>query len=283
MNRSWSHRRRSGVSDIIAAVLLTGMTIVAGVLLWLFVVPAPVTNPQINYTALGGLTYPVWGDPTDCFPHLPFPPSYYLNNGTGDPRYTTYMNAWKTQCQNSNNGTYQNMNVTEIVFTSISQPIPLQDIQFNFICHNTTPVQQTTFLVRGSLAAMSWFPGSSTSLSANAPKLGSCATFNASGFGGGANGVYYNRLGFFKPLSSTETQLLAGSSFVLYIHTENSVLEAPSLLEPHSTWFLPDFDDFHGAPTWCFTTPGACTIDLVDTGVSNQPLLASIPLFNAHQ
>lgn len=276
-------RRTSGVSDIIAAILLTGITVVAGVFLWLFVIPTPVNQPTVDYTAVSGVTYPVWGDPTDCFPNLPNSPTYYLGNGTHDPRYSTYMNAWTNDCQNANNGTYNQMNVTEIVFTQISQVVPLVNIQFNFLCHNETPAPMTTFLVRGSLAAMSWFPGSSQSLSLNAPKLGSCGTFNASGFGGGVNGVYYNRLGFFKPLATNENLLLPGSSFVLYIHTYNSVREAPSPLEGQLSWYKNDIDDFHGAPTWCFTTPGACTIDLVDTAISTQPIIASIPVYNIHQ
>ena len=281
--RYYRRRRSGGVSEILASVLLVGITLTSGVLLWIFVIPTPVVQPTINYTATGGLTYPAWGDPTDCSPVLPFPSSYYLNNGTSDPRFNTYMNAWWNDCEFGTSGTYNQMNATEIVFTQVSQVVPLQDIQFNFVCSNSTPSRLTTFLVRGSLQDMSWIPGSSSVLPSTAPKLGSCGTFNASGFGGGAFGTYYNRLGFFKPLVNGESQLLAGSAFVLYIHTQNSVLEAPSPLEPHATWGQPDFDDFHGAPTWCFTTPGACTIDLVDTAISTHPLLVSIPVYQLHQ
>lgn len=276
-------RNRSGVSDIVATIFLTGITIVAGVFLWYFVIPQPVVAPTITYTANAGLTYPVWGDPTDCWPVLPYSYTYYLNNGTRDARYSTYMNAWWDQCEYGDTGVYNQMNVSDIVFTKVSQPVPLQNIEFAFLCHNETPRPMTTFLVRGSLASMSWFPGSSTVLPADAPKLGSCGTFNASNYGGGANGVYYNRLGFFRPLTEGQTQLLPGSSFILYIHTAYSVLEAPSPLEPRSTWNQPDFDDYHGAPSWCFDTPGACTIDLIDTALSTQPVLVSIPVYSMHQ
>ena len=281
--RGWRRARRAGTSETVATVFLIGLTIVAGVFLWTWVVPLPVVAPTIQYTAMGGLTYPVWGDPTDCWPVLPFPPSYYLGNGSHDARWNTYMNAWNSQCLNSGAGTYNSMNVSEIVFTHVSQPVPLASIQFNFICHNTTPAPLTTFLVRGSLAAMSWFPGASQVIDPGAPKLGSCGTFNASGFGGGAFSVYYNRLGFFKPIVAGESQLLPGSSFVLYIHTGNSVLEAPSPIEPPSTWNKADFDDYHGAPSWCFTTVDACTIVLVDTAISTQPVLATIPVFSLRQ
>ncbi len=283
----WRRRSRSGVSDIIAVILLTAMTITAGVIVWYFVIPTPTVQPTIKYTAIAGATYPAWGDPTDCWPNLANNWTYYLSNylktGHPDTLYRTYMNAWWNDCEYGTNGTYNQMNATEIVFTQVTGNVPLADIQFNFICHNNTPAPVTTFLTQGSLAAMSWFPGSSQSIPSNAPTLGYCATFNAKSFGGGAFSVYYNRLGFFKPLSANETLLQPGSSFVLYIHTAGSVREAPSPIEPSYRWNLDDADDFHGAPSWCFTVPGACTIELVDTAVSNTPALATIPVFDLHQ
>jgi len=274
----WRRRGRRAVSEIVAAIILTGITITAGTVLWLYHFPTPPAVPTLYYVAQGGLTAPVWGDPTDCTPVLPMPGSYYLGNGSGDPRYTTYMNAWWSQCENGHTGTYNNMNVTEILVRGVSQPVRLADVQFNFICHNNTPAPLTTFLVRGSLQAMSWFPGSAQVVSPNAPTLGSCATFNASGYGGGANSVYYNRLGYFQPLGQNATLLQPGDTFILYVHSEDSVLEAPSPLEPRSVWYQPDFDDYHGAPPWCFANPGACHIELIDTGTSPQALLADIQL-----
>ncbi len=266
-----------------AAVLLIGITVAAGVLLWTFRFDTVSPTPTVYYTAQAGLTYPVWGDPTDCWPVLPYSWSYYLGNGSGDARWNTYMTAWNSQCLNGNTGLYNAMNATEIVITQVSQPVRLADIQFNFLCHNDTPTAMTTFLVRGSLQAMSWFPGSSQTLPSNAPKLWSCGTFNASGYGGGAFSVYYNRLGFFKPLTFGATQLEAGDAIVLYVHSKNAVLEAPSPIEPQSTWNHDDFDDFHGAPTWCFTDPNACSVVLVDTALKSQPVLATIPLVSLHQ
>ena len=279
----WHRTSAHGVSTVIAAVLLLGITIVAGVLLWTFEFAPPPTPPKVYYTATSGGTYPVWGDPTDCRPVLPYSGSYYLGNGSGDARWNTYMNAWWTQCEYGTNGTYQPMNVTEIVFTQVSQPISLASIQFNFICHNSTPAPMTTFLVRGSLQAMSWFPGSSQTVPSNAPQLWSCGTFNASGYGGGANSVYYNRLGFFKPLTLGATMLAPGDAFVLYIHSYDAVLEAPSPIEPPSTWNHDDFDDYHGAPAWCFSDPNACSVVLVDTAIKGQPVLATIPLVALNQ
>lgn len=274
----WRRSGPRGVSEIVAAIMLTGITVVAGTILWLYHFPTPPSVPQLYYTAEGGITAPVWGDPTDCTPILPHSTSYYLGNGTGDPRYTTYMNAWWDDCEYGTTGTYNDMNVTEILVKQVTKPVLLADVQFNFICHNNTPTPITTFLVRGSLAAMSWFPGSSQTVPTDAPTLGSCATFNASGYGGGANSVYYNRLGYFQPLVLNATLLQPGDTFVLYDHSEDSVTEAPNPIEPTSTWYLPDEDDYHGAPPWCFGNPGACSIELVDTGLSPEVVLADIQL-----
>jgi len=284
MRRSRWHRDPSrGIANTIAAVLLVAIMIVAGVLLWTLKLNPPAPTPALYYTANSGVSYPVWGDPTDCWPVLPHSPSYYLGNGSGDPRWNTYMNAWWDDCEYGTTGTYNVMNATEIVITQISQSIPLADVQFNFICHNTTPTPMTTFLVRGSLADMAWFPGSSETLSPNAPYLASCGTFNASGYGGGANSVYYNRLGFFKTLAANPTIITPGDSIVIYVNTYDAVLEAPNPIEPQSTWNLNDIDDYHGAPGWCFTSPNACEVVLVDTALHNQPVLATIPLFALHQ
>jgi flagellin-like protein len=275
----WRHRGRRAVSPIIATIFLLGMTIASGVIIWTYSIkPAP-PAPTVYFQTQGGLTYPVWGDPTDCRPVEPHNVNYYLGNGSGDPRWSTYMNDWWTDCENSNVGVYNMMNVSEISVTAVTQPIRLADVQFEFVCHNTTPTVLNTVLVGGSLQAMSWFPGSSQSLPSNAPTLGACGTFNVSqAYPTQANGVYYNRLGFYDPLKLNATLLEPGDAFVLYVHTANSVSEAPSPIERQNTWNQPDVDDYHGAPTWCFSVVGACTIYLVDTGVHPSSVLATIPV-----
>lgn len=278
MRRYWRTRRRRAVSPIIATILLVGMTIAAGVILWMFRITPPAPPPTVFYTAQGGLTYPVWGDPTDCRPVLPQPTSFYTSGGTGNPNWPTYSTAWTNQCQRSTTGTYNMMNVSEISITKISQPIPLSAVEFEFVCHNNTPTPITTVFVAGSLKAMSWFPGSSQSIPANAPTINSCATFNASNFGGGSFSTFYNRLGFYEPLTLNATLLQSGDAFILYVHTRDSVLEAPSPIESSSKWNLPDADDYHGAPPWCFSNPGACTIFLVDTATPSHTVLATIPV-----
>ncbi len=264
------------MSPVIATVLMLGMMVAAGVLLWQFHVrPAP-PPPTVTYSAVGGSTYPVWGDPTDCQPVLPNPTSYYTNGGTANPNWPTYSKAWTSQCQQSTTGVYNLMNVSVITISQVSQPIPMSAVEFEFVCHNATPKPITTVFVAGSLAAMSWFPGSSQSIPSNAPTINSCATFNASGLG--SFSTYYNRLGFFEPLTVGATQLEAGDSFILYVHTARSVFEAPSPYEPYSDWNQPDIDDYHGAPPWCFSNPGSCTIYLVDTQTIPQTILATIPV-----
>lgn len=267
-----------GISDVISAILLVALTVTVALLVWMIRITPPGPVPTVWYQAKGGSTFPVWGDPTDCRPNLPYNWQYYLGNGSRDSRWNTYMNAWRSECERSTTGIYNQMNVSQITITQVSQTISLADVQFDFVCYNATPVPITTHLVQGSLQAMSWFPGSPVNLSSSAPLLGKCATFDAAGYGGGANSVYYNRLGFFEPVALGATTLHAGDTFILYLHSTDSVFEAPSPIEPTSKWNLPDTDDYHGAPPWCFTTPGACTIYLSDTAGSVPVVLATIPV-----
>ena len=57
---------RRAVSPIISSILLTGITIAAGVVLWTFRVQTPSAGVQVEYVAEGDQTEPAWGDPTDC-------------------------------------------------------------------------------------------------------------------------------------------------------------------------------------------------------------------------
>jgi len=274
------HRRgRRAISSIIATVFLIALTVTTGVLVWTLTIKPVSPPPTVWYQAQGGFTYPVWGDPTDCIPVEPHPVSYYIGNGSGDSRWNTYMNDWWNECEYSTTGTYNMMNVSLISITKVSEPILLSSVKFEFICYNTTPTKLTTVLVGGSLQSMSWFPGSSQTLASDAPKLYSCGNFNATTYyGQQANGIYYNRLGFYDPLTEGATLLEPGDAFVLYVHTGNSVFEAPSPIEPQNTWFKGDIDDYHGAPPWCFSNPGACDIYLIDTATVPNVVLATIPV-----
>jgi flagellin-like protein len=259
-------RRRRGVSNVIAAVLLVAITITAGTFLWTlsFNFPAPTT--YVTYVAHAGLKVPAWGDPTDCVPV-----GYPI---TGKSTWNaTELTAAAKDCSGSPPiGNFSVMNATEITFTSVSPVnLQLQDIEFQFICHNST---NTSVLVGGSLAAMTWFPGATTSPAPNAPHLEWCASFHAGGFGGGAFGTLYNRLGLFVPIQQNVNVLEPGDTFILYVHTPDSIYD-PSC-GAHGG---PDCDDYHGAPPWCFTTPGSCEIKITSTSGQGQ-LLADIQVYS---
>ena len=280
----WRHLRRrrgGGVSQVIAVVLLTAITIAVMVLVYLIRIPLPNPPPTISYAAVNNVKFPAWGDPTDCYPNLPYNWEYYLGNGTGNRtdqnRWNTYMDAWNADCEDGDNGTYNLMNATEIIITSVSAPIPLTGITAEFLCFNATPSPTTTFLVDGQVSTMEWEPGASQNLSANAPLLGTCGSYDPRG--SGANSVYYNRLGFFNPLNTGLTVLEPGMSLVLYIHLPNSIIEAPNPLEPQSAWGVADADDYHGAPLWCFTVPGSCSVELIDTDWSYPVVLLTVPVY----
>jgi hypothetical protein len=234
-------RGRRGVAAIIGTILILLMTIVIFSILFAFKFYTPPAPPVVNFLIHSGGSNPVWGDPTDV------PPS----------------------------GGYSLMNTSQIIVTSASPiNIPLSSIQFTFICNNESTGGPETILVTGSLAAMTWFPGASGSPPANAPSLGYCATFHAGGFGGGAFGTLYNRLGIFVPIAPGVTVLAVGDTFILYIHQGCYPLDYAG--GGHGVC---DNDDYHGAPPWCFTNPGACTIDLTYEG-SPSTLLVSIPVYS---
>ena len=281
----WRRGRRpgpKGVAQIIGVILMVVLTVVLMLIIYLIRFPIPTTPPIVNYDSINDAKYPVWGDPTDCYPNLPYNWEYYLNNGTGnttdEDRYNTYMNAWWDDCEYGDNGTYNLMDAARIVITSVTQAVPLDALEFRFLCTNTTPTYTQTILVSGLVSDMTWVPGGSQNLSTNAPTLGVCATYDPRA-NNGANSVYYNRLGFFDPLDPNATVLEPGMAIVIYIHTPNSIYEAPNPLEAQSTWNLPDDDDYHGAPLWCFTVPGSCTVQLIDTDWSSPVIIMDAPVY----
>jgi len=268
------------MSDVFGSVLIVGITIVLVATLYALRFPLQHAPPTVMYQIVTDSKRPVWGDPTDCYPNLPYPPSYYLGNGsTGayQTRYNDYMQAWQQDCMNGDNGTYNMMNVTLIEFTEVSSPISLSNVELQFLCTNYTPTYVRTTLVQGVLSAMEWEPGQSENLSTSAPTLSKCATYDASGQG--ADSVYYNRMGYFDPVNFKLNVLAPAETMVVYVHTDNSVVEAPNTIEPSSTWNKSDPDDYHGAPPWCFTVPNACEINFIDTAVTPNVLLTSVPLY----
>ena len=235
--------RRRGVAEILGAILLVALTITAGVILWSFRIHTPPAPPSVAFAFETGGSNPVWGDPTDY-----------------------------------NNGVYSLLNTSQIIVQSVSPTdIPATEVELTFLCNGAYgqagpgqggigPGNNLTILIQGSLASMTWYPGYGT-YPTSGPKLGWCANFNAGGYGGGANGVFFNRLGLFDPLQQGSTIVSAGDTFVLYIHSGCTPLD-----NGHC-----DTDDYHGAPPWCFTDPGACTIVLTYTG-NPSTTLATISL-----
>ena len=293
----WRHRRgRRGVSEIIGAILLIALTIVAGAILWSFRLYIPSNAPSIStYIPSGEGSNPAWGDPTDC---QPFPPTGQANwsyplSGTS---LRTWSSDWYTECYESSTGNFSSLNTTEIQITSItsSQPLQLSQVDLTFTCYNSSATGGTTVLVTGSLGSMTWIPYESTGPAINAPSLSYCGNFDAGGWSfmpglTPANGTYYNRLGFFEPIQASDTTLRAGDTFYLYLHNGGWPItflcvaadagQYPLSYCPHGYSYTPhlDFDDYHGVPPWCFTAPGACTIYLTYTGVPST-VLATIPV-----
>jgi flagellin-like protein len=249
--RRWLRSGRRGVSEVVGAVLLISLTLVAGIILWTFHINTPPSPPQVTFAFRSGTSNPVWGDPTDLSP----------------------------------NGTYSVMPTSQIIVAGVSSTsIPLTRVNLAFICNGldgqATPAQggrgpgnNTTVLISGSLASMTWYPGFG-SYPSSGPKLGWCANFNAGGYGGGAFGVFFNRLGLFDPLTKGAIVLESGDTFLLYIHNSGLPLDWSRADCSPNPVPCSDQDDYHGAPPWCFTDPGACTIVLTYTGNPSTTLAA---------
>jgi len=278
-----------GVSEVIGAILLVAITITAGVILWSFRLNLTPQAPMIGFTVRSGGSNPVWGDPSDCQPQGSW--TYPLTSAERTP----WTNSWESQCYYGETGNFSIVNTTEIIVSGHSpSDILISDITFTFVCNNDSSSGGTTVLVTGPLSTMTWFPGTSTTPAPDAPHLGWCGNFNAGNWSGvpgllPAYGTFYNRLGMFIPLNPGDTALSNGDTFLLYIHNGGWPLDFlcvavgvgmyPAWVCPNGMSAIPqaDFDDYHGAPPWCFLTAAACTIYLTYTG-NPSTLLAAIPV-----
>ena len=300
----WRRRSRRGVSEIIGAILLIALTLVAGVILWTFRIYTPPPAPTISFDIHSGGSNPVWGDPTDCQPWGYSLRSYPLS---GAANISTWRGLWLAECNPPHvSGNFSALNTSAFIVSGISPAdIPLSDVTLTFVCNGAYApapytTTNTTILVTGSLDSMTWFPGSSSSPAPNAPDLGWCGGFEAGGFLGGSFGTLYNRLALFTPLTPGVSILESGDTFLLYIHNGGWPLDfycigiQTGLYAGDSTdcplWHrgaspsqyaypVLDADDYHGAPPWCFAAVGACTIYLTYTG-SPSALLATIPVYS---
>jgi flagellin-like protein len=302
LHQRWRRARRRGVSEIIGAILLVALTLVAGVILWTFKINPPPAAPSVTFVIHSGGSNPVWGDPTDC---QPWGYGLGIYTSLSGSALTTWGNKWNDQCENSVSGNFSELNSSEFVIAAHSPSnLLLSQIDFTFVCNNASSSGGTTILVNGSLASMTWFPGVSSQPAAGAPYLGYCGNFDA-GSTTAANSIYYNRLGIFVPLNQGVDALEDGDTFILYIHNGGFPLDFMCVANaagfvfdgqnPPANWNgcvtpiggngrplgLPtlDYDDYHGAPPWCFTSVNACTIYLTYTGTP-ATVLAKIPVFS---
>jgi len=186
----------------------------------------------------------------------------------------TGSSVHNTECSGTPpTGDFSQMNSTQFIISAHSPSvIPLSDVELIFECNGTV-------FVNGTLDTMTWFPGSSTGPSPNAPHLNKCGSFVPSG----SYSTLYNRFGIFVPINPAQTGFVEdGDTFIMYVHTS-------SPFDPDVTGENdgvhgdcgpgPDCDDFHGAPAWCFTVPDACTLSFVYTGQPNS-LLTSLSLYD---
>jgi len=312
-HRRWRLARRRGVAEILGAVLLIALTLIAGVMLFSFRFYTPPSPPIVSWVIHAGGSNPVWGDPTDCQPWGYTLGNYPMSQGAaetwvGDYHDPPSTNSWYGQCgdgqSGAETGNYSALNSSQFTITAVSSPnILLSDIDFTFICNNASSSGGTTVLVNGSLSSMTWFPGVSQEPAGYAPCLGYCGNFDA-GSTTAANGVYYNRLGIFVPLTEGIDTVQVGDTFILYIHNGGYPLDFmcvanaglinfdgqgstfagcvapinPATHRPYGNVTL-DYDDYHGAPPWCFTSATACTIYLRYMGTPNT-ILAKIPVYS---
>jgi len=312
--RRWRRAPRRGISEIVGAVFLIALTVVAGVILWSFRINTPPAPPTLSFVIRSGGSNPVWGDPTDCQP-LGYNLSFYhvglgsgaLSSWLGNYNDGPNVHSWYGQCGDgatqATTGNYSALNTSQFIITAHSpSAIPLNDIMLTFVCHNSSATGGTTILLNGSLSSMTWYPGLTQQPAPDAPYLGYCGSFFA-GSSISANGVYYNRLGLFVPLQAGDSDLENGDTFILYIHNGGYPLDfecvanAAGIIfdgQNHGLWqgcpaldghgnpeSIPvmDLDDYHGAPPWCFQSVGACTIYLTYTGYPST-VLAAIPVYS---
>ncbi len=294
--RRWqrSRRRRRAVAEVIGAILLLGLTLTAGVILWSFRIYVTSPAPAVTFLIRSGSSSPVWGDPTDCQPN-----GYVLKDyPLASDQYSAWANAWLDECYPPYvSGNFSQMNVTEIIVSGItsSSALLIADVDMYFVCNNATSLGGTTILVNGTLSSMTWFPGLTSEPAPDAPSLGYCGNFDAGSWSGisgltPAYGTLYNRLDFFDPLVPGSLYLSNGDTLTIYLHSggypltflcvaAEAGLYATSDCAPRYTLgdVELDYDDYHGAPPWCFLSVSACTVYITYTGTP-ATVLAKIPV-----
>jgi len=182
MLRRWRRtpaRWTAAVSPIIASLLLIGITVAAGAILWTFRVQTPSATVQVEYAAEGDQTEPAWGDPTDC---------------TNETIYAS--------CQG--------IPAFFLIFTAHSpEAILLTELKFELVCNGTS-------LLNGTFSQMEVVPGTGANPGSGSPTLGKCGTWKPSATG--TTATYFNRLAYFQQIDDRALTLHDGDFFVVYEH-----------------------------------------------------------------
>src|ERR1700686_4065088 len=217
MLRRSARRNSRGVSPIIATVLMVGITIAGGTVLWTLRANLPAWPVSFTYIAQGDQSEPAWGDPTDC-----------AGGGIGIT------------------ATCKTLPAIFVIFTGhVPDNIPLSALKMVFLCNGTS-------LLNGTLKQLEIVPGSGNNPGSGSPRLGRCGAWTPSAVGHPAS--YFNRLAYFQQIDNGSAVLHSGDILVLYQH--------PPLQSKDYSGYVGDSDDYHGAPPWCFTTPGLCSVQV---------------------
>ena len=141
----WRHsRRQRAISETIGAILLIGLTIVAGVILWNFRINPKSAPPSVSFQFVSGSSNPAWGDPTDCQPQGHW--TYPLQSS----QYNTWSNEWYAQCYTSATGNFSVLNASEIIVSAVSR-----------VCARNCAVARAFFVVQSSFS-LSGMPASAS-------------------------------------------------------------------------------------------------------------------------
>lgn len=185
-------------------------------------------------------------------PTLPSQPvtlTYLARDGGGEPTWGD-----GSDCKNVMDPTTHQTTQTCLVLPTIDviltgaslSYLPLSELTFIFECNGTQ-------YLTAPLTTMEWVPGTAATVGGNAPQLGHCGSYVPPA-------AAWNRLAFFEQVTAGDAAWEAGDHIVLYAHT----FEPPNCPSPGPNGKCDD--DFHGAPEWCYTVTGACSLLLVYNG-----------------
>lgn len=161
--------------------------------------------------------------------------------------------AWGdgSDCKNVN-GVQTCLTLPTIVIDFLNPPaVQTSQVLMVFDCNGSVYLSAT-------LADMAWVPGSTSTVGGTGPQLSHCGTYTPPK-------AAWNRFAFFDQLDPGSTVLHPGDTLVVYAHTFSSFVD----------------DDFHGAPVWCYTVQGACSVNFYYLGFP-QGLAATLSLFGLY-